>query len=465
MNILISDKIYINNPTTELKKWILENLIVINPTYATLKRLGKEDIIRFKHIPEKMDLYSIKGTQYALPFGIIKSIWPLIRGYDIKTSFNNHGIVMNQNIKISQPLYDYQEEAVDAMLRAKGGVLVSKCGSGKTNISIALIHSIGKRFLFLVHTNDLLKQFYSRAKLLFPYLDIGIISEGKYNVGKHGAVATIQTMANLDKDLYKEDFDVVIVDECVHVNGSPTLSKMFFKVLNNIPARYKFGLTATPYSSNGIIKTMYTNLGCNSRGEFAPEFTVDRLKVKTMDAEHVMVPLDTEMSYDALNLDGTFDYSKLIDYLSENTVRNDIILSKIEENVSLKRKQLVLCSRVSHCEYLHQKLLEKGIKSELLVGKVSTKKRESILTAEKDKWDVIVASYSLAKEGLDVPILDTLHFTMPQKDKALVVQSVGRIERVCEGKNNPIVLDYVDTEIPYCLGAYKKRKSALKKRI
>ena len=77
---------------------------------------------------------------------------------------------------------------------------------------------------------------------------------------------------------------------------------------------------------------------------------------------------------------------------------------------------------------------------------------------------VILATYPLAKEGLDIPTLDRLHLVTPQKDRATVQQSAGRIERNIEGKNTPIVYDYVDENIGYCLNAYKKRKSILKKR-
>lgn len=56
----------------------------------------------------------------------------------------------------------------------------------------------------------------------------------------------------------------------------------------------------------------------------------------------------------------------------------------------------------------------------------------------------LFATYSLAKEGLDIPRLDRLFLVTPQKDYAVIVQSVGRVARVFEGKEQPIVYDYVD---------------------
>ena len=65
---------------------------------------------------------------------------------------------------------------------------------------------------------------------------------------------------------------------------------------------------------------------------------------------------------------------------------------------------------------------------------------------------------------MDVPILDRLHLASPQKDKAIVKQSVGRIERRLKGKDDAIVYDYLDNDIGYCRKAYRKRVNILKKR-
>ena len=72
------------------------------------------------------------------------------------------------------------------------------------------------------------------------------------------------------------------------------------------------------------------------------------------------------------------------------------------------------------------------------------------------KKRVLLATYQLAKEGLDVPCLDRLLLATPVKDYAIVVQSVGRIARVCEGKGTPVVYDYLD-DIGFLQGMWKKR--------
>jgi len=464
MQTIISNKITIKNPSQEIYLWAKDHLVITNPKWATLKKLGKDDQISRYHIEKDMYLFSENGLDLVLPFGVLYAVWPMIKSYSVDTVFNNHGIIMNPYAKITQPLFDYQEEAVKELIKAKGGILEAGCGSGKTNIGIALVHTIGQKFLWLCHTKDLLNQTLARIKFLYPDMEVGTITDGKIAMGRDGTIATVQTLVEVDPDIYRKEFDVVITDECHHVSGSEVLLKQFTKIISKIPARYKYGLTATPSRGDTLIKTMYTTIGCNTNGEFAPTFKIDRSKTNTLTASHSIVPIDIEMSFDFLNADGTFDYNKLIDFLSENHCRNRLICEKIVEvkNSEGNHKQLVLCHRVEHCEYLHNELTKLGLNSKLLVGKVSTKKRKEILSSTD--FDVIVGTYSLAKEGLDVPILSDLHLTTPQKNKAIVVQSVGRIERVCDNKPSPVVYDYVDVQIPYCLGAYKKRKNQIKNR-
>ena len=89
-----------------------------------------------------------------------------------------------------------------------------------------------------------------------------------------------------------------------------------------------------------------------------------------------------------------------------------------------------------------------------MTGRVSEKKR--VYDAE-----IIVATYALAKEGLDIPDLDAVHLATPQKDESTVRQSVGRVERNVPGKRKPLALDYVDVSIPYCMNCWKKRRRIL----
>lgn len=112
---------------------------------------------------------------------------------------------------------------------------------------------------------------------------------------------------------------------------------------------------------------------------------------------------------------------------------------------------MVLTSRVDHA-----KALAKTIPgASLCVGSVPEHRRDY-------GAPVIVATYALAKEGLDIPDLDAVHFATPIKDPIAVRQSAGRAEGAKEGKMAPVVYDCVDESIPYCVRAYQKRRAILK---
>lgn len=468
MRIEISNKIKIYDYNTPIWEWVRNNLVVDNPTYQTLMRIGKEDTIRRTHCPEHLNCYVQKGNNLEIPFGCLYGVWPLIKDCPINFKFNNNEC--NSFVGVGIPsgieLYDYQKEAVATMIRAKGGVLVSPCGSGKTFMGIEILRQLESKFLWLTHTKDLLNQTLKEMKTLYPFLDIGTITDGKINMGKDGTISTVQTLSKIDLEIYKNEFDVVIVDECAHCAGSPTISKMFQKVVENIPARYKYGLTATPARADSLIDTMYMILGMSRNGEFEPTYKIDKECVKTIVAHHEKVELLTDIPYDSdvYDVDGTIIYNELINFLSQDIERNNIIINNIAFRNREKRKQIALCHRVNQCNLLYSRLKELGINVEVITGDTPSKKRKELLK-EDNSWDVLVATYSLLKEGVSIKALDTLHFVTPAKDKSTVVQCVGRIERHLENKKQPIVYDYVDVNIDYCNKAYTKRKRDIKKRF
>lgn len=157
---------------------------------------------------------------------------------------------------------------------------------------------------------------------------------------------------------------------------------------------------------------------------------------------------DVKLSPAYLNSDGTINYCKMITYLTECESRNKIILDDLVEN--REHFNLILSERVDHLKYLYEQLpLKLRAQAAVIDGKMTSKKRkvereQAIEDMRTGKKRYLFATYSLAKEGLDIPRLDRLYLTTPQKDYAVIVQSVGRIARTFDGKEQPIAYDYVD---------------------
>lgn len=450
MNTVISNDIKVKDYSVDLMRYCEENLVVDNPEFILAEKAGRY----LGNIPKQINIYEKRGDVLVLPFGTINSIWGYIRDNSYELDFSAYNqLSMSGSIN----LYDYQERAVEALFSSKNGILQAPCGSGKTQTGIALIKKLGQKALWLTHTVDLMKQSMDRAKEYFTG-DFGTITEGKVNIGKDITFATVQTMRKLDLQKYAYEWNVVIVDECHRVAGSPTKVMQFFKVLSNLKARHKYGLSATLERSDGLIKTTYSVLG-----EIVHTITDAEVGSKIIRSEHIAVSTELEDSEDFLETDGTMNYMKLIEYIIHSRKRNAIICNKIKREPF--NYHLVLSHRVEHLNMLQANFEWLEIKSAVVHSAVTKKQRAIIYDAMKNgEIQVILATYPLAKEGLDIPILDRLHLVTPNKNKSAVIQSAGRIERNIVGKETPIIYDYVDYNISYCKHMYIRRKNILKKR-
>ena len=412
MRAIISNEIRIEGASPEIKAWCKRFLIFDNPDYQQLKRMGKEDLIRWRRIPEKIQLHYIDGDILVVPFGCLYALLPMFKRENctIYQKFNNNAEISFKNDKARGiEFFDYQEDAIAAAMDAGSGVIVAGCGSGKTYLGMELIRRIGKKALWLCHTGDLLRQAKDDLLKLYPTAKIGLTTDGVLNIGEDVTISTVQTMCKIDPCLYKDKFDVIICDEAAHVCGTPTKLKMFTSVLSKIPARYKFGLTATPTRADGLINAMYAYIGMNPNGTFSPTYKVERERVNTIEAQHIEVDIDNRLTiFDKmqfLDTAGMTDYTKLVNFLCGRQSRNETIVDNIVKCAKEGRKQIVLSLRVDHCEVLVKMLQERGVNAKLCVGKTSVKKREEILKQQVD-WDVIVATYSLLKEGVSIKELD-----------------------------------------------------------
>ena len=445
MKLIIGKDITIENPNSAINRYCEEELTLANPDYIIASKLG--------HYVGKMEksirLYIKNGNKLILPFGCLEDIWQprLIKGAEYETRFHEfRGNQMKGEIK----LYDYQERVLKRLYDGKNGILEAPCGSGKTQIGLALIKKIGGKALWLTHTSKLLKQSKERAEAYFEG-DFGTITEGEVHIGRDITFATVQTMRTLDTSVYENEFDIIIVDECHHCVGTPTKVMQFYKILTNCNARRKYGLSATLSRGDNLMRSVYSIIGKKLH-----TITEREVGSKIIKAKHIKVDIGLDYNMrDYCDSDGTINYTKLITLLSDNEERNDIICEKIMNLYSLGKKQLVLCHRISQIKTLTEKI-SRFCKVNSITGKVSQKDRDY-------DGDVIVATYALAKEGLDIPTLDVVHFATPQKDKAIVKQSAGRVERNVEGKEQPFVMDYVDINIDYCNMCYRKRLNILKK--
>jgi superfamily II DNA or RNA helicase len=456
MNTKIANRIYIEDPSIEVTRWAKENLKFANPEFEKKQRMG----FWTGRTPRDLRLYEWDGGTLIVPFGVCRELMPMLRGTRVECDFRQDSVIDYGHQDMG--LYDYQKEAVRKMIDAKYGILKSKPGSGKTQVGIAMIKALRRRALWLCHTADLLNQSRERALRYMDSSLIGTITEGKVNVGVGVTFATVQTMANLELTQYRDYWDVVIVDECHRVSSSATTFTRYEKVLNHLSARHKYGLSATPERSDGLIKATFALLG-NIAYEVPDSAVADR----TMGVKIRKVETETELTEDCLNDDGTINYVKMIEHLTTDYERNKQIATHIALNVGhsclilsdrLEQLRTIISMLPDHmqinCAYIDGKMQSKKAKAE---------REQALEDMRTGKKKYLFASYSLAKEGLDVPRLDRLFLASPCKYSAIITQAVGRVQRTFDGKDTPVVYDFVDRWIGFCEGAWKKRCTSYRK--
>jgi superfamily II DNA or RNA helicase len=335
------------------------------------------------------------------------------------------------NIQFTGTLRSYQQEALDNF---KGnGILCLPCGAGKTSTSLAIAAKMKRKTLVIVHKEFLANQWRERIAQFCPSSTVGTIQADTWDVdGHHFVIAMIQTLCVREHDPAQfSSFGMLIVDESHHI-GAPAFSKTMFK----LSPEFTLGLTATPERKDGLTCILYWFLGTIF---YSMDQNTAELIVKRLDFDH-----PTFRAAPPMNKFGKVSLAHIVNHLVEIPERNEMILKHVREALARNKNILILSDRRGHCEWMHKQLGDKV--SGLYMGGMKAEQHE-----EASHKQVIIATFSLAYEGLDIPSLNTLFLVTPHSD---VKQAVGRITRTFGEKE---VFDVVDN---WCVlqSMYYKRK-------
>lgn len=450
MQAVVGRSIAVKNYTPQFFAEVKRRFTFPNPEYYKRERMGKYT----GGTPKELWLYERKGDALILPFGCLHWI------FENRNRFEciSHVFKMPQNrfdYKSNINTYPYQEKAVKEALKARNGIIVAPCGSGKTQIALEIAARLGMRMLWITHTQDLLRQSMNRAKSVYGLSgdDYGTITNGKVDCGNVVTFATVQTLANIDLSQYRDYWQVVIVDECHKAVGTPTKLMMFWKAVSSLAARYKFGVTATPKRTDGLEPAMYALLG-----DLIYEVPKEAVEDTTCPVHVVAKPTEfMPVLGKIVAADGTIDHNRLLDEIVHDLRRNALICTDADE---CEKPCMILTDRVAHVKMLQLML---GDNVRILCGSEKKKDREQALDDIKNGVaDILIATYPIAKEGLDIPQLRTLIMATPSRNEITVTQSCGRVGRAFEGKERGVVYDYVD-KCPILLRGFDARKKIYKR--
>ena len=205
----IKNELIIDNPTNAMRKWCRDNLTIPNPQYAKAEEKGKWT----GNIAKTLQMYYTVGSQLRLPFGIARKFYKLFKN-DVSQINALFAPIRRKTYNSSISLREYQKNAVEAALKARNGVLVSPCGSGKSEMGLEIAARISGRTLWIVHTWDLANQILNRAAIRYNISkeSYGQIAAGKVNIGDVFTVATVQTLARIDLAKIQNEFDCIIFE-------------------------------------------------------------------------------------------------------------------------------------------------------------------------------------------------------------------------------------------------------------
>jgi len=359
-------------------------------------------------------------------FGICKEN-KIKDGCDIDLHFN--GELRDIQIKVVENYMENIKEQMSKDFKTGGGLIELQTGQGKTVIGLNIICELRKKTLIIVHKEFLSNQWIERIEQFIPNAKIGKIQGSTIDI--EGKDIVIGMLQSLSKKEYPENtfdsFGLLIVDEVHHIS-----SEVFSQALFRIVTKYTLGLSATMNRKDGTSYVFKYFLGdIIYKNENKEEHKVEVRKIKYISTDETFNETKTDYR-------GNPQYSTMIVKLCSFNPRTEFILKIITDMFIENPKQqiMLLAHNRSLIDYLFEAINHRNICS---VGKyIGGMKQESL--KESENKQIILGTYSMASEGLDIKTLTTLILATPKSD---VVQSVGRILRVKD--NNPIVVDIVDT--------------------
>jgi superfamily II DNA or RNA helicase len=335
---------------------------------------------------------------------------------------------------------DMQKTVIDAYLEntrrgGGGGLLELYCGFGKTICALKLCSLLRKKTLIIVHKEFLVSQWMERIRQFLPSARIGKIQGPMIDIeNKDIVIGMLQSlsMKNYDASVF-ETFGFTIIDEVHHIS-----SQVFSCALFKIVTKYMLGLSATMNRKDGTTSVFKMFIGdVIYKSERKDEYNV------IVDA-YSYVNGDPKFNEVECDYRGNVAYSTMIVKLCACNDRSEFILKIIGDLLRTPESGgmqiMVLAHNKSILKYLYDAIETREIAT---VGYYVGGMKESALKTSETK-KIIIATYAMAAEALDIKTLNVLVMATPKTD---IEQAVGRILRDKHGQ--PIVVDIVDQHKPF----------------
>lgn len=378
---------------------------------------------------------------------------------------------------LSISLRDYQTAAVDRLLGGVQGIAVMPCGAGKTTTATVALLASGESGIVVAHTRDILDQWIETIERVGGVRPSEVSTDNCFELEPGEIrVATVQTLNRMGRlaDPVLRSAGAMILDECHHVPATT-----WMEILSRCPARFRWGLTATPERSDGLgfalghligpvqfrISTrelidrgfllspriVPVSSGWSPSERHYPWFVRCGRCSKSTRIEDRSVFVATggrcarcrSRLSPASPIDpGRLLYARAVNDLSVDPRRVAIVSRLARLASSLGRTVLVLLARKDACVTVQRCLRDLGVEAEIATGDLSKRDRRSSLELIRTGRSNVIVATQLADEGLDLPSVDCVINASPGRSGGRAKQRVGRALR--RAGLDPVVFEIVD---------------------
>jgi superfamily II DNA or RNA helicase len=458
LDLVIGNQIYI--PKAELTPPLRNRLIRLaafqNPDFyqaqgMRLSTYGKPRIISCcEDFPKHL----------GMPRGCIDELAALLESLQIKTKLTDErfgGIRLD--VQFQGALRNEQQQAADSLLQHETGVLAASTAFGKTVVATYLIAQRQVNTLVVVHRRQLLDQWVLALSqfLGISSKDIGQLGGGKHKLNGNLDVAMIQSL--IKKGVVNDivgNYGFLIVDECHHISAVS-----FEQVVRESKAKYISGLSATMTRKDGHQPIIFMQCGpirykVNDR---------DQAAKRPFGHKVIVRPTKFQLPSHLQNI-ATQSIQEVYSSLEKDDDRNQMIVDDVVATIQAKRFPVLLTERREHLETLAELLNKRVAHVFVMKGGMGKKQRQElkdrIANLPANQPRVIIATGRYLGEGFDDERLDTLFLALPISWRGTLTQYAGRLHRLNSAKEEVIIYDYVDFDVPVLTRMHSKRRASYK---
>ena len=318
-------------------------------------------------------------------------------------------------------------------------LLLSSTGTGKTLASAFALREMNpRRALFLVHREQIAKQAIRSYKLVFgSSISYGLLSGTSKDKDQDFLFATMQMMAKPDiyTQFSKDEFDVIILDECHHAGADS-----YQRIMGYFTPKFWLGMTASPDTNNYDIYSIFDH-------HIAYE-----IRLQQALEEDLLCPFHyfgiTDLEIDGEVFDDNAGVRNFANLVSDARIDYVIEQANYYGFSGERVKGLIFCSRKEEAWELSRKFNERGYRTEALTGDDSPSRREEVISRltdnenEERQLDYIL-TVDIFNEGVDIPEINQVIMLRPTQSPVVFIQQLGRGLRKSEGKEYVVILDFI----------------------